>query len=67
MANKEKGHAKIAHRAKPSSGEVAAGAFVMVSDGHRISRAVTGLTDCGEHFTGWRYGTKADVLCGRCA
>ena len=36
---------------------------VMVSNGHRVSRNVTGRTDCGERMSGWTFGTDADVTC----
>ena len=62
-----KKQAKLAHKSKKvDAEEQAASRLVMLSGDHRVSKNVTGRTDCGERVVGWRYGGKEDVKCWGC-
>lgn len=61
--SKETKQAKLALKSKKKANVEQVSAFMMISDGHRVSRNATGKTDCGEYMTGWRYGTVSDITC----
>ena len=73
MAKDKKKAAKIALK-KKAEVEAAASRLVMIAGIHRVSRNVTGRTDCGLRVNdaenggavGWSYGTKEDVSCEYC-
>lgn len=67
MAGKVKKKAKMGHDKIKAKDEVSAGSLVMISGGHRISKNISGRTDCGMRVNGWHYGSKEDVSCSPCS
>lgn len=70
MAGKKK-PAKMGHHKVKDEAEQIASHIAMVAGTHRVSKNVTGRTDCGRRLNEgevprWRYGHERDVKCQYC-